>query len=143
VAIAVLSFLSSDRIGNSGRPYIPRASKSHADIYLRLWDSTEQVALECTPILVLDGITTCTSTLKNLVLPGIRHFTILDPHKVTPADAGNDFFMEGPSSIGKYRAEEAVRLLLELNDGVDGKADTRSLGSVINTEEGRTWIKTF
>jgi hypothetical protein len=143
VAIAVPSLLSSDRIGNSGRPYTPRASKSHADIYLRLSDTTEQVALECTPILVLDGITTCTFTLKNLVLPEIRHFTTLDPHKVTPADAGNNFFLERPSSIGKYRAKEAVRLLLELNDGVDGKADTRSLESVTSTEEGRTWIKSF
>jgi amyloid beta precursor protein binding protein 1 len=62
---------------------------------------------------------------------------------VSPADAGNNFFFEGPSSIGKNRAEEAVRLLKELNDAVDGTADTRSLESVISSEEGKKWLKSF
>ena len=52
------------------------------------------------------------------------HFTILDPENVTPEDAGNNFFLEGLKSVGKSRAEEAVRLLGELNDGVEGKANT-------------------
>jgi amyloid beta precursor protein binding protein 1 len=62
---------------------------------------------------------------------------------VSPADAGNNFFFEGPSSIGKNRAEEAVRLLKELNDAVDGTADTRSLESVMSSEEGKKWLKSF
>lgn len=81
--------------------------------------------------------------MKNLVLPGIGHFTILDPHKVTPEDAGNNFFLEGPDSIGKYRAEEAVRLLLELNDQVDGKADLRSLDQLLGDEKGKAWLAEF
>lgn len=75
------------------------------------------------------------------MLPGIGHFTILDPTKVTPEDAGNNFFLEGQSSIGKSRAEEAVRLLLELNDGVEGKADTRSLEEVL--EKDKEWLSEF
>lgn len=60
------------------------------------------------------------------MLPGVGAFTILDDAIVTPADAGNNFFLEGPHSIGRPRAQEAVRLLGELNDGVQGHADTRS-----------------
>lgn len=79
--------------------------------------------------------------LKNLVLPGIGKFTILDPSKVTPEDAGNNFFLEGPSSIGKSRAEEAVRLLGELNDGVEGKADVRNLEDLLSKD--KEWFGKF
>jgi amyloid beta precursor protein binding protein 1 len=65
----------------------------------------------------------------------------LDPEKVTPEDAGNNFFLEGPSSIGKSRAEEAVRLLGELNDGVEGKADVRSLEEVLTND--KEWLSDF
>lgn len=111
-------------------------------LYLRrLWAASGQNALESSRVLVINGTATSTSTLKNLVLPGIGHFTILDPSKVTPADAGNNFFLNGPNSIGKSRAEEEVRLLLELNDGVEGMADTRSLDEVLDTDP--EWIAGF
>jgi amyloid beta precursor protein binding protein 1 len=96
-----------------------------------LWAATGQAALESARILVISGSATSTSILKNLVLPGIGHFTILDHAPVTPEDAGNNFFLEGPSSIGKPRAAEAVRLLGELNDGVEGVADTRDLDEIL------------
>jgi NEDD8-activating enzyme E1 regulatory subunit len=108
---------------------------------LRLWAATGQAALESARLLVISGSATSTSVLKNLVLPGIGHFTILDPETVTPADAGNNFFLEADSSIGKSRAEEAVRLLLELNEGVDGVADTRSIKDVL--ENDPAWISSF
>ncbi|KAJ8689596.1 hypothetical protein PTI98_012486 [Pleurotus ostreatus] len=111
------------------------------DRQLRLWAASGQNALESSRVLVINGTATSTSTLKNLVLPGIGHFTILDPSKVTPADAGNNFFLNGPHSIGKSRAEEEVRLLLELNDGVEGMADTRSLEEVLDTDP--EWISGF
>ncbi|ESK92748.1 nedd8 activating enzyme e1 subunit 1 [Moniliophthora roreri MCA 2997] len=104
------------------------------DRQLRLWAASGQAALENARILVISGSATSTSILKNLVLPGIGHFTILDHTKVTPEDAGNNFFLEGPSSIGKSRAEEAVRLLLELNEGVEGKADNRDIADVLESD---------
>ena len=58
------------------------------------------------------------------LLLGVGSFTILDSGKVTGQDAGNNFFLHR-DSIGKSRAEEAVRFLAELNDSVTGKADTR------------------
>jgi NEDD8-activating enzyme E1 regulatory subunit len=86
---------------------------------------------------------TATSVLKNLVLPGIGSFTILDSRDVTPADAGNNFFLEGAKSIGKKRAVEAVRLLQELNDGVQGKADLRDVEKLLATQDGQQWLRSF
>jgi NEDD8-activating enzyme E1 regulatory subunit len=100
----------------------------------RLWAATGQSALESARILVIGASATATSILKNLVLPGIGHFTLLDHAVVSPADAGNNFFLEGPTSIGRNRAEEAVRLLAELNDSVDARADTRDIADVLASD---------
>ncbi|KAG7095811.1 hypothetical protein E1B28_006511 [Marasmius oreades] len=104
------------------------------DRQLRLWAASGQSALESSRILVIPGSATSTSILKNLVLPGIGHFTIVDHTKVTPQDAGNNFFLEGPSSIGRSRAEETVRLLLELNESVEGKADQRDIAEILEND---------
>ncbi|KAK0210765.1 hypothetical protein DFS33DRAFT_320284 [Desarmillaria ectypa] len=102
----------------------PDSKTRRYDRQLRLWASSGQNLLEESRILVLSSSATSTSILKNLVLPGIGHFTILDDAITSAADAGNNFFLEGPSSIGKHRASETVRLLAELNDGVTGEAVT-------------------
>ncbi|EIM83859.1 uncharacterized protein STEHIDRAFT_123436 [Stereum hirsutum FP-91666 SS1] len=104
------------------------------DRQLRLWAATGQAALESSRILVLSASATSTSILKNLVLPGIGHFTILDHQTVTPEDAGNNFFLEGHDSVGKSRAEEAVRLLGELNDGVEGEANTADFEELLKKD---------
>ncbi|KAJ6595844.1 hypothetical protein DFH09DRAFT_1024735 [Mycena vulgaris] len=114
----------------------PDSKTRRYDRQLRLWAASGQSALENSRLLVISGSATSTSVLKNLVLPGIGHFTILDPATVSPRDAGNNFFLEGDSSIGKSRAQEAVRLLAELNDGVEGKADTSSLQHILDTDPG-------
>ncbi|KAG9125280.1 hypothetical protein FRC07_008253 [Ceratobasidium sp. 392] len=54
----------------------------------------------------------------------------MDHRKVSPEDVGNNFFLE-VGSIGKPRAEEAVRLLLELNDSVEGVANTSNIEDVL------------
>jgi len=114
----------------------PDSKTRRYDRQLRLWAASGQSALENSRLLVISASATSTSVLKNLVLPGIGHFTILDPATVTPRDAGNNFFLEGESSIGKSRAQEAVRLLAELNDGVEGKADNSSLEHILDTNPG-------
>ncbi|KAF9218592.1 hypothetical protein BS17DRAFT_791049 [Gyrodon lividus] len=111
------------------------------DRQLRLWAATGQSALESARVLVLSGGATSTSILKNLVLPGIGHFTILDHATVSHADAGNNFFLEGFGSIGNKRATEAVRLLAELNDSVEGHADTRELSTLLDTNP--EWLTSF
>lgn len=114
----------------------PDSKTRRYDRQLRLWASSGQALLEEARLLVLSSSATSTSILKNLVLPGIGHFTILDDTITSPADAGNNFFLEGPSSIGKPRAQEAVRLLCELNESVIGEAITdKPIASVVGDIE--------
>ncbi|KAH0828583.1 hypothetical protein J3R83DRAFT_2855 [Lanmaoa asiatica] len=120
---------------------LPDNKTRRYDRQLRLWAATGQTALETARVLVISGHATSTSILKNLVLPGIGHFTILDHEPVSYADAGNNFFLQGFDSIGKNRAVEAVRLLAELNDSVEGRADTRTLASVLDTNP--EWLASF
>jgi NEDD8-activating enzyme E1 regulatory subunit len=100
----------------------------------RLWAATGQSALESARVLVLSASATSTSILKNLVLPGVGHFSIIDHRTVSPEDAGNNFFLDGYDSVGKSRSHEAVRLLLELNDSVDGNANIADIADVIGTD---------
>ncbi|KAL5504879.1 hypothetical protein ACEPAH_7542 [Sanghuangporus vaninii] len=121
-------------IGTSQHPHSstsgpPDSKTRRYDRQLRLWAASGQSALESARILVISASATSTSILKNLVLPGVGHFTILDPDCVSKEDAGNNFFFEGLDSVDKSRAQEAVRLLRELNESVDGLADTSDLSS--------------
>lgn len=58
-------------------------------------------------MLLLGANSSGTETLKNLILPAVGRFTIVDGEMVTPRDCGNNFFVT-QDSIGKPRAE--VRL---------------------------------
>lgn len=107
---------------------------SRYDRQLRLWAADGQAALEAAHVLVLSSSATATAILKNLVLPGIGAFTILDDALVSPSDAGNNFFLHGPHSIGKPRAQQAAVLLQELNDSVRGYADLTSLDHLLAAE---------
>ncbi|KAF9644273.1 hypothetical protein BDM02DRAFT_3190778 [Thelephora ganbajun] len=104
------------------------------DRQLRLWAASGQEALESSKVLVISASATSTSILKNLVLPGIGQFTIIDDKTVTPEDAGNNFFLNGNRSIGRLRAEEAVACLCELNDGVEGISDTSNFERRFNSD---------
>ena len=76
-----------------------------------------------------------TETLKNLVLPGVGHFTIADAANVKESDLGNNFFITA-ESLGQSRAQVAARLLLELNPDVKGKALQLDVGEILATAEG-------
>ena len=97
----------------------PDAKTQRYDRQLRLWAASGQAALESAHVLVVSGSALATSTLKNLVLPGVGSFTILDDAKVTPEDLGNNFFLQpGETKVGDLRAKEAMKYLSELNEGV-------------------------
>lgn len=102
---------------------LPTAKEKKYDRQLRLWGASGQAALEHTHILLVNNGSGVTGieALKNLVLPGIGQFSILDPAIVTEADLGVNFFLED-ESLGKFRAEETVRLLEELNPDAKGTA---------------------
>uniref|UniRef100_A0A8C5EDC7 NEDD8-activating enzyme E1 regulatory subunit n=1 Tax=Gouania willdenowi TaxID=441366 RepID=A0A8C5EDC7_GOUWI len=85
----------------------------------RLWGDHGQDTLENAHVCLINATATGTEILKNLVLPGIGAFTIVDGHTVTGEDVGNNFFLTY-NSIGKNRAQAATELLQELNSHVSG-----------------------
>ncbi|KAK1330478.1 hypothetical protein QTO34_010667 [Cnephaeus nilssonii] len=70
------------------------------DRQLRLWGDHGQEALESAHVCLINATATGTEILKNLILPGIGSFTIIDGNQVSGEDAGNNFFLQR-SSIGK------------------------------------------
>lgn len=104
---------------------LPTAKQKKYDRQLRLWGASGQEALEESHILLINSGSGVTGVeaLKNLVLPGLGHFTLVDSAVVSEADLGVNFFLDD-TSLGKFRAEETVRLLVELNPGVQGHAVT-------------------
>uniref|UniRef100_A0A8C9N9L2 NEDD8-activating enzyme E1 regulatory subunit n=1 Tax=Serinus canaria TaxID=9135 RepID=A0A8C9N9L2_SERCA len=85
----------------------------------RLWGDHGQEALESAHVCVINATATGTEILKNLVLPGIGSFTIVDGNRVSGEDVGNNFFLQ-KSHIGQNRAQSAMELLQELNSDVSG-----------------------
>jgi amyloid beta precursor protein binding protein 1 len=114
----------------------PSSKERKYDRQLRLWAASGQQALEESRILLVNsdgpwgkqstgasGVVGV-ETLKNLVLPGVGGFTIVDPAIVTEADLGVNFLLE-ELSLGKSRAAETCRLLKELNPEVEGNFQTK------------------
>lgn len=114
----------------------PSSKERKYDRQLRLWAASGQQALEDSTVLLvnsdgpLDQDNPAVSgvagieTLKNLILPGIGGFMIVDPATVTDSDLGVNFFLE-ESSLGKSRAEETRNYLQELNPDVAGSFSTK------------------
>lgn len=123
----------------------PTSKERKYDRQLRLWAATGQQALEDARVLLVnsDGPLGSSSSgvagvagveaLKNLVLPGVGGFTIVDPATVTEADMGTNFFLE-ESSLGKSRADETCRLLRELNPDVQGYSYSKVRAMIYCTE---------
>lgn len=89
------------------------------DRQLRLWGDHGQEALESAHVCLINATATGTEILKNLVLPGIGSFTIVDGNVVSGEDVGNNFFLH-KGSIGKCRAQTTMEQLQELNEDVTG-----------------------
>jgi amyloid beta precursor protein binding protein 1 len=106
----------------------PTAKEKKYDRQLRLWAAAGQRALEESHVLLVVGGQEGSNSsvagieaLKNLVLPSIGQYTVVDSATVTEADLGVNFFLEA-DSLGKSRADETKRLLQELNPDVTGHA---------------------
>lgn len=114
----------------------PSSKERKYDRQLRLWAASGQQSLEDARVLLVNsdgpwddqgtGVSGVVGveTLKNLVLPGIGGFTIVDPATITETDLGVNFFLE-EESLGKSRAEETCRLVRELNPDVEGNYQSK------------------
>lgn len=96
------------------------------DRQLRIWGPLGQQKLEKSRICMFGCEPAGVETLKNLILPGCGHITIVDDKLVTDRDCGNNFFVT-LDSVGKNRAEVVAANLLEMNEDVKGKAVPKSL----------------
>jgi amyloid beta precursor protein binding protein 1 len=129
----------------------PSSKERKYDRQLRLWAASGQQALEESRVLLVNsdgpwgdkstGVSGVVGveTLKNLVLPGIGGFTIVDPAVVTEPDLGVNFFLED-ESLGKSRAEETCRLLKELNPDVEGSFYSKVLSVSNATRTLTNWL---
>ncbi|KAI1313843.1 NEDD8-activating enzyme E1 regulatory subunit [Mortierella claussenii] len=100
------------------------------DRQLRLWGSSGQEALESAHILLINATAAGCEILKNLILPGIGKFTVVDSGTVTQNDIGSNFFLDF-ESLGKSRAQRAYELLGELNEDVKGDWVAKDILSIL------------
>ncbi|KAH8879467.1 hypothetical protein GQ53DRAFT_39284 [Thozetella sp. PMI_491] len=100
----------------------PSDKERKYDRQLRLWAASGQAALESANILLLNSGagTVGVETLKNLALPGIGRFTIVDPAVVEESDLGVNFFLDA-DCLGRSRAESCAKFLQELNPDVQSE----------------------
>lgn len=110
----------------------PSSKERKYDRQLRLWAANGQAALESAHVLLINsgpGVVGI-ETLKNLVLPGIGQYTIIDPYPVTEQDLGINFFLT-EDDLGRPRGMACVRGLNELNPDVMGhhKSDIHAISA--------------
>ncbi|KAK6202789.1 uncharacterized protein RJT21DRAFT_21614 [Scheffersomyces amazonensis] len=103
------------------------------DRQLRLWASTGQSNLENSHICLINATTTGCEILKNLVLPGIGEFTIIDDRKVLPIDLSGNFFLK-QDDIGRNIATAVKENLIEMNYEVKGNDIIKSIESILDND---------
>lgn len=95
------------------------SNDSRYDRQLRLWEGTGQQSLEQAHVCLVNATSTGVEMLKNLVLPGIGNYTIIDEEPVTPASLGGNFFLHS-EDIGSNRGEAVIKNLSPLNPNARG-----------------------
>lgn len=108
------------------------------DRQLRLWETSGQLRLELSHICLVNATSTGSELLKNLILPGIGKFTIIDDGVVTQERISGNFFLL-KQDIGKQLALSLCGKLNELNSDVKGNSMCKSLESVLESEPQTFW----
>ena len=104
----------------------PSTDEAKYDRQLRLWGSDAQELLESAHVCVIGGSALGAEVLKNLVLPGVGRFTLIDPAPsptATASDVASNFFVWAEDvAAGRARCDAVAARVLELNDRVMGTA---------------------
>ncbi|KAM9909169.1 hypothetical protein OXX59_003881 [Metschnikowia pulcherrima] len=95
------------------------AREEKYDRQIRLWAHAGQARLAQAHICLINANAAGTETLKNLVLPGVGAFTVLDDRTVTESDLSGNFFIEN-EHLGINIARATAECLQELNPDVKG-----------------------
>ncbi|GMM27850.1 Ula1 protein [Martiniozyma asiatica (nom. inval.)] len=88
------------------------------DRQLRLWSSNGQQKLSESHVAMINISIAGTELLKNLVLPGVGHITIIDDSLVNEIDISGNFFLN-VENLGNSKAKSIAALLNELNEDVE------------------------
>lgn len=124
-----LLLLVSKRTMDAKRPRrsqdYPSTDEAKYDRQLRLWGSAAQELLESAHVCVVGASALGAETLKNLVLPGVGRFTLIDIAAAEPAasmsDVASNFFVWAEDvAAGRARCDAVAARVLELNDRVMG-----------------------
>lgn len=114
------------------------------DRQIRIWGEAGQLALERASVCVVNAGPTGTETLKNLVLPGIGSFTLIDGSDVAKSDVGNNFFLAEadlpPGENAMSKAATAARMLTDLNDQVYGSYIRENPERFLSSKEDAAWF---
>lgn len=89
------------------------------DRQLRLWASSGQSALEHAHIALVGATAVGSELLKDVILPNVGKFTVIDDSLVSKEDISANFFLEG-DSIGEPKAQIVQSFLNELNASAEG-----------------------
>ena len=119
--VVATPFIKMSQVATPPPLHGPTAKERKYDRQLRLWAASGQQALEEAHVLLLNNGSGAVGieTLKNIVLPGVGTFTIVDEPNVETEDLGVNFFLE-ESSLQRPRAAECCKFLMELNPEVKG-----------------------
>lgn len=112
---------------------IPSEKSKRYDRQLRLWGDHGQSHLESSHVCLINATATGTEIVKNLILPGIGAFTIVDGEVVTVSDLGVNFFVSS-DFVGKSRSQVTMNLLQEMNTDVKGNFIDKNFESVLSTD---------
>ncbi|OSX81262.1 hypothetical protein BU14_0023s0066 [Porphyra umbilicalis] len=113
----------------------PGGPTDRYDRQIRLWGEAGQRRLEAASVCVVTASATGTETLKNLVLPGVGAFTLVDGGTVSVRDYGANFFLTpDAAAVGTPRATAAVAALGELNEAAAGTALSDDLSTLLTAD---------
>lgn len=104
--------------------------QSKYDRQLRLWAGSGQARLEAAHVLLVGADAVGCEALKNLVLPGVGRFLVMDAAATGTADLAVNFHL-APESAGTNRAVAAVAGLQELNLDLAGGVVAGSLAEAL------------
>ncbi|CAL8088626.1 unnamed protein product [Calicophoron daubneyi] len=98
-----------------------------------LWGDHGQCAIEDAKVCLIRAGATGSEILKNLVLPGIGSFTIVDDACVCEEDLGCNFFWS-EDARHKPRAQVVTEYLSELNESVSGNYVVENFADLIEND---------
>ncbi|KAI5970291.1 hypothetical protein CANMA_000643 [Candida margitis] len=113
------------------KPQMTVDKEAQYDRQLRLWATSGQSNLENSHIALINASATGCEVLKNLILPGIGKYTIIDDRIVTHEDLSSNFFLK-LKDLDKKLAHCVKTNLNELNGDVTGFAIEKSLQEILD-----------